>query len=49
MHMYHAIVAYGFDTGPMDPNPERGLICRPVDFFKEPNRVNKLMLVGWAL
>jgi hypothetical protein len=53
MHMYHAIVAYGFDTGPkellvMDPNPDRGLIRRAVDFFKEPNRVNKLMLVGWA-
>jgi hypothetical protein len=53
VHMYHAIVAYGFDTGPnellvMDPNPERGLIRRAVDFFKEPNRVNKLMLVGWA-
>jgi hypothetical protein len=53
VHMYHAVVAYGFVSSGellvMDPNPQRGLIRRDVDFFKESNRVSKLMLVSWAL
>ncbi len=53
VQMNHAIVSYGFDTSDgvlvMDPNPERGLITRQVDFFKEPGRVQKMMFVGWAI
>lgn len=49
--MNHAIVAYGYDTAEgilvMDPAPSKGLITRPFSFFQEPQRVNRMMFVGW--
>jgi hypothetical protein len=48
---HHAVVVYG--VGPdgikvMDPLPTEGLKTRPHEFFREPQRANRKMLVGWA-
>lgn len=51
VQMNHAIVVYGYDTkeGLLVMDPHLGLITRKVEFFKEPNRVQKMMFVGWAV
>lgn len=48
--MNHAIVVYGYDTsdGLFVMDPDMKLISRKIEFFKESNRLQKMMFVGWA-